>query len=83
LLFDKMCAAYESFAMPPVSRDESAPSAPSRALMRHKVGVLCTLLSICDNLRRMQSEAPARRACFEVAELLRHELRLVRRRSRG
>jgi hypothetical protein len=51
--------------------------------MRHKASVLCTLLSICDNLRQMQSEALARRACFEVAELLRHELRLMRRRNRG
>jgi hypothetical protein len=51
--------------------------------MRHKASVLCTLLTICDNLRRMQSEAPARRACLEVAELLRYELRLVRRRKRS
>jgi hypothetical protein len=51
--------------------------------MRHKASVLCTLLTICDNLRRMQSEATARRACFEVTELLRHELRLMRRRTRG
>ncbi len=50
--------------------------------MRHKASVLRTLLTICDNLRRMQSEAPARRACFEVAELLRTELRLLRRRTR-
>jgi hypothetical protein len=69
--------------MPPASPDESAPSAPSRALIRHKASVLCTLLTICDNLRRMQSEAPARRACFEVSELLRTELRMVRRRTRG
>ena len=69
--------------MPPESPDESAPFAPSRVLIRHKESVLCTLLTICDNLRRMQSEAPARRACYEVAELLRHELRLIRRRSRG
>jgi hypothetical protein len=51
--------------------------------MRHKASVLRTLLTICDNLRRMQSEAVARRACFEVAELLRTELRLLRRRTRG
>ena len=69
--------------MLPVSPDEPASFAPSRALMRHKASVLCTLLTICDNLRRMQSEAPARRACFEVSELLRTELRLVRRRTRG
>jgi hypothetical protein len=69
--------------MPPVFPDEPASFAPSRALMRHKASVLCTLLTICDNLRRMQSEAPARRACLEVAELLRDELRLVRRRTRG
>jgi hypothetical protein len=69
--------------MPPVFPDEPASFAPSRALMRHKASVLCTLLTICDNLRRMQSEATARRACFEVTELLRHELRLMRRRTRG
>jgi hypothetical protein len=83
LLFDKIYAAYDLFAMAPVSPDEPAPFAPSRALRRHKASVLCTLLVICDNLRRMQSEAVARRACFEVAELLRDELRLVRRRTRG
>jgi len=69
--------------MPPAFPDEPASFAPSRALMRHKESVLCTLLTICDSLRRMHSEVPARRACFEVAELLRHELRLTRRRSRG
>jgi hypothetical protein len=41
------------------------------------------LLTVCDNLRRMQSEATARRACFDVAELLRSELREIRRRTRG
>jgi hypothetical protein len=51
--------------------------------MRHKASVLCTLLAICNNLRRLQSEATARRACFEVSELLRTELRLMRRRTRG
>ena len=69
--------------MPPVSPDESAPFAPSRGLIRHKESVLCTLLTVCDNLRQMQSEATARRACFEVAELLRNELREIRRRVRG
>ena len=83
MLFDKTYAAYESFAMPPVFPDEPASFAPSRALIRHKVSVLCTLLTVCENLRRMQSEAPARRACFEVSELLRTELRLLRRRTRG
>jgi hypothetical protein len=69
--------------MPPVFPDESASFAPSRALVRHKESVLRTLLAICDNLRRMQSEAVARRACFEVAELMRDELRMMRRRTRG
>jgi hypothetical protein len=69
--------------MLPVFPDEPASFAPSRALIRHKASVLCTLLTICDNLQRMQSEATARRACFEVAELLRHELRLMRRRTRN
>jgi len=69
--------------MPPVSPDEPASFAPSRVLMRHKENVLRTLLTICDNLRRMQSEAVARRACFEVSELLRAELRTLRRRVRG
>lgn len=69
--------------MPPASPDEPAFSASSRDLMRHKASVLHTLLAICDNLRRLQSEAAARRACFEVAELLRTELRMMRRRTRG
>jgi hypothetical protein len=69
--------------MPPVFPDEPASFASSQALVRHKASILCTLLTICDNLRRMQSEAPARRACFEVSELLRTELRLLRRRTRG
>jgi len=49
--------------------------------MRHKSGVLLTLVQICENLRRLQSEAAARRACDEVAALLRDELRVVRRRE--
>ena len=69
--------------MPPVFPDEPASFAPSRALVRHKASVLCTLLAICDNLRRMQPESTGRRACLEVEELLRNELRLVRRRTRG
>jgi hypothetical protein len=69
--------------MPPVIPDESASFVPSRALMRHKESVLRTLLAICDSLRRMQSEAVARRACFEVSELMRDELRMMRRRMRG
>ena len=62
--------------------DEPAFSEPSRAFVRHKIGVLRTLLAICDNLRGLQSEAKARRACLEVASLLRDELRVTRRRVR-
>jgi hypothetical protein len=68
--------------MPPLSPDKPAFPASSRASLRHKASVLHTLLAICDSLRRLQSEAAARRACFEVAELLRAELRMMRRRTR-
>ncbi len=66
--------------MPRVSLAAHA-SPPSRDFMRHKSGVLLTLVQICENLRRLQSEAAARRACDEVAALLRDELRVVRRRE--
>jgi hypothetical protein len=82
LLFDKQYAAYDLFAMAPLFPDEPAFPEPSRAFMRHKTAVLRTLLAICDNLRRLQSEAAARRACLEVAALLRDELRMTRRRVR-
>jgi hypothetical protein len=56
-------------------------SPPSRDFVRHKSGVLLTLVQICENLGRLQSGVAARQACDEVAALLRDELRAVRRRE--
>jgi hypothetical protein len=66
--------------MPRVSLAAPA-SSPSRDFVRHKSGVLRTLVRICENLSRLQSGTEARRACDEVAARLRDELRLMRRRG--
>lgn len=64
--------------MPRVPPAASALSS-SPGFARHKSEVLRTLVMICESLRGLHSEPEARRACTEVAEVLRAELKSMRR----